>query len=44
MGGSLSVLLVEDTEDTSSDLVVDDGLVIFADNVDSEFLIKWSLA
>jgi hypothetical protein len=36
MGGGLSVLLVEDTEDTGSDLVVDDGLVIFADNVDAE--------
>jgi len=40
MGGGLSVLLVEDTEDTGSDLVVDDGLVVFTDNVDAEFLIR----
>jgi hypothetical protein len=40
MGGSLSFLLVEDAEDTSSNLVVDDGLVVFADNVDAELLIK----
>ena len=40
MGGGLSVLLVEDTEDTGSNLVVDDCLVIFADNVNAELLIK----
>ena len=40
MGGGLSVLLVEDTEDAGSDLVVDDGFVVFADNVDAELLIK----
>ena len=40
MGSGLSVLLVEDAKDTGSDLVVDDGLVIFADNVDAELLIK----
>ena len=39
MGGSLGVLLIEDTENMGSDLVVDDGLVVFADNVDAEFLI-----
>ena len=40
MGGGLSVLLVEDAEDTGSDLVVDDGLVVFANDVDAELLIK----
>jgi len=40
MGSGLSVLLVEDTENTGSDLVVDDGLVVFADNVDAKFLIR----
>ena len=39
MGGGLSVLLVEDTEDTGSDLVVNDGFIVFADNVDAKFLV-----
>ena len=39
MGGSMGVLLIEDTENTGSDLVVDDGHVVFADNVSAEFLI-----
>ena len=34
MSGGLSVLLTEDTEDVGSDLVVDDGLVVFTNNVD----------
>jgi len=40
MGSGLGVLLVEDAEDTGSDLVVDDSLVVFTDDVDTEFLIK----
>ena len=39
MGSSLSILFIEDTKNTSSDLVVDDGFVVFADNVDAELLI-----
>jgi len=40
MGSGLSVLFVEDTEDTGSDLVVDDGSVVFVDNVDTKLLIE----
>ena len=40
MGSGLGVLLVEDTEDTGSDLVVDDGFVVFADNVNTKLLIE----
>ena len=40
MDSSLSVLLVEDTKDTSSDFVVNDGLVVFPNNVDTELLIR----
>ena len=40
MGGSLSLLLVEDTEDAGSNLVVNDGLVVFTDNVNAKLLIK----
>jgi hypothetical protein len=40
MGSGLSVLLVEYAEDTGGDLVVDDGLVVFTDDVDAELLIK----
>ena len=40
MGGGLGILLVEDTKDTGSDLVVDDSFVIFADNVDAKFLVE----
>ena len=40
MGSGLSAVLVEDTEDTGSDLVVDDGFVVFADNVDAKFLVE----
>lgn len=40
MGGGLSILLVEDTEDTGSDLVVDNSFVVFADDVDAKFLIE----
>jgi len=44
MGDSLSILLVEDTEDMGSNIVVDGGLVVFADNVDAKLLIKcWSI-
>ena len=39
MGGSLGILFIEDTENTGSNLVVDDGLVVFADNINAEFLI-----
>lgn len=40
MGGGLSVLLVEDAEDTGSDFVVDNGLVVLTDDVDTEFLVE----
>ena len=40
MGGGLSFLLAGDTEDTGSDLVVDDGFVVFADNADTKLLIE----
>ena len=39
MGSGLSVLLVEDAENTGNDLAVDDGLVVFANDFDAEFLI-----
>ena len=44
MGGSLSVLVVENAEDTGGDLVVNNGLVVFTDNVDAELLIKCCVA
>ena len=34
MNGGLGVPPVEDTEDAGSDLVVDDGFIVSADNVD----------
>ena len=40
MGGGLGVLLVENAEDAGGNLVVDDGLVVFADDIDAELLIK----
>jgi hypothetical protein len=40
VGSILSVLLVENAENAGSDLVVDNGLVVFTDNIDAEFLIK----
>ena len=40
MGSDLSILLVEDTEDTGSDHVVDDGLVVSANDVNTKLLIK----
>jgi len=40
MGSGLSVLLVEDAENTGSDLVVDDGLVVFVENVGAKLLIR----
>jgi len=41
MGSGLSVLVVEDANDTASGLVVDDGFIVFADNVDAELLIEY---
>lgn len=38
--GGLCVLVGKDANDACSDLVVDDGLVIFADDVDTKFLNK----
>ena len=38
----LCFLLSKHTNDTSSDLVMNDGLVIFADDVDTKFLFKES--
>ena len=38
--GGLGILLVEHAEDAGSDFVVDDGLVVFTDDVDTEFLKK----
>ena len=40
MGGGLSVLFVEGTEGAGSDLVVDDGLVVFAGDAGAELLIN----
>ena len=39
MGSGLSILLVEDTEDMGSDPVVDDGFVVFTNNIDAKFLV-----
>ena len=41
LGGGLSVLFVEDAENARSDFMMDDGLVVFADNVDAKFLIEF---
>jgi hypothetical protein len=35
-----SILFGKDTDDASSEFVVDDGLVVFPDDIDSEFLAK----
>lgn len=40
LGGGLGVLLIENAENTGSNLVVDDGLVVFADNVNAKLLIN----
>ena len=32
------ILLEKDADDSGGDFVVDDGLVVFADDVDTEFL------
>ena len=40
MGGSSIVLLDKDREDAVSDLVADDSLIVFANNVDAKLLIK----
>ena len=37
-GCSLRILLCEDADDARGDLVVDDGGVVLADDVDAEFL------
>lgn len=39
-GGDLSILLRKDTDGTSGNFVVDYRFVVFADNVDTEFLGK----
>ena len=39
-GSGLSVLLVDHTEDTGSGPAVDDGRVIFAENVVTKLLIE----
>jgi len=39
VGSGLNVLLVEDTENAGNDLVVDNGPVFLANNVDAKFLI-----
>ena len=44
MGGSLSVLVVKNAEDTGGDLVVNNGLVVFTENVDAGLLIKCCVA
>ena len=36
--GDLGVLFVEDADDARGDFVVDDRFVVFADDVDAEFL------
>ena len=40
LGSGLSVLFVENAEDTGGDLVVNNSLVIFTHDVDAEFLVK----
>jgi hypothetical protein len=35
----LRVLIGEDAHDTGGDFVMDDGLVVFAYNIDTEFLL-----
>ena len=40
LSSGLSVLLVENVEDTSGDLMVDDNLVVSANDVDTELLNK----
>lgn len=40
LGSGLSVPLVDNSEDTGSDLAVNDGLVMFTHNVDREFMVK----
>jgi hypothetical protein len=39
-GSKLGFLLSKHTNDASGDLVMNDCLVVFADDVDSKFLIK----
>jgi hypothetical protein len=38
--GDVSVLIGEDTYDVGGDFVVDDGLVFFAYDIDTEFLLE----
>jgi hypothetical protein len=38
--GYESILCGKDTDDASGDFVVDDGLVVFPDDINSEFLAK----
>jgi len=40
MGRGLGFLFIEDAENTGGDLVVDDGLVVFADDVNAKLLIN----
>ena len=43
-GGDLGILLGEDAYDSCGDLVVDDGFVVLAHNIDTEFLgdeVRW---
>ena len=40
LGSGLSVLFVENAEDTGGDFVVNNSLVIFTHDVDAEFLVK----
>lgn len=39
-GSKLGFLLSKDTNDASGDLVMNDCLVVFADDVDAKFLIE----
>ena len=38
LGGNLDVLVSEDAYDASRDFVVDDGFVVFSDDINAEFL------
>ena len=40
MGGGLGVPVVKNAEDMGNDLVADNGLVVFTNNVDAELLVK----
>ena len=40
LGSGLGILLVEDAKNAGGDLVVNNGFVVFSDDVDAKFLMK----